>query len=265
VSLPNFARGPGQSIDLDSSGGLPLSISDGSGVTEISFTLVFNSTQITVTAADLAEGIPPDWQVTQFESVGAGRIRIVAGGTTPVDAGPATLLILEATVPADAAQAEAQLLRIDQLQLNGGLLPAIADDAVQVTALIGDVNGSGDYSGLDASLIARVSVGLDSGFDEFGAIDPRIIGDVTGNGRLSALDASFVARKAVGLEQESIPDIPSLLPPPPQFDIDVVPEISSIDVDFAVVDSLFAQIGAEDLMAATASLENDDEQDGFSR
>ena len=46
-----------------------------------------------------------------------------------------------------------------------------------------------------------MAVGLDTGFDEFSRIDPVLIGDVTGNGRISALDASFVARKSVGLPQ----------------------------------------------------------------
>ena len=74
--------------------------------------------------------------------------------------------------------------------------------------LFGDATGNGLYGALDASFIARVAVGLDSGFDAYDRVDPILIGDVTGNGMISAFDASFVARKAVGLPQPEIPDLP---------------------------------------------------------
>ena len=66
---------------------------------------------------------------------------------------------------------------------------------------------------MDASYIARVSVGLDTGFDAFDLTDPVVIGDVTGNGTLSGMDASYVARKSVYLPQPKIPDLPGTLPP----------------------------------------------------
>jgi hypothetical protein len=60
---------------------------------------------------------------------------------------------------------------------------------------------------LDASRIARVGVGIDSGFDPFPFTDPLIIGDITGNGAISGLDASRVAQRAVGISVPAIPNI----------------------------------------------------------
>ncbi|MCA9249181.1 MAG: hypothetical protein KDA42_18795 [Planctomycetales bacterium] len=104
--------------------------------------------------------------------------------------------------------------------MNSGELAADGDDAVQRVTLFGDASGDGTYSALDASLVARVAVGLDSGFDAANLIDPIILADVTGDGTLSALDASFIARKAVGLNQPEMPDLHAPLPPPPDASTD---------------------------------------------
>ena len=114
------------------------------------------------------------------------------------------------------------MLRITELIVSdeAGGIPASGDDAVHAVAFLGDASGDGRYTGFDASMIARVSVGLDAGFDNYPLIDPSIIGDTTNNGALTALDAAFVARKAVGLEQNQIPNLPDLgmvVAPPPSF------------------------------------------------
>ena len=77
-----------------------------------------------------------------------------------------------------------------------------------VIAYSGDSTGNGDYSGLDASRVQRVVVGLDSGFDFFDRYAPMIISDTTGNGGLSGLDASRIQRRVVGLEADTFLQIP---------------------------------------------------------
>ncbi|MCA9249481.1 MAG: dockerin type I repeat-containing protein, partial [Planctomycetales bacterium] len=114
----------------------------------------------------------------------------------------------------------AQVVSLEAIVLNGGSIAARGDEAVQAALYLGDTNGDGHYSALDASLLARVVIGLDSGFDAYAPLDPRLVADVTGNGRLSALDASYVARKAVGLDQAEIPDLPAPAP------VSLVPSIS---------------------------------------
>jgi hypothetical protein len=62
---------------------------------------------------------------------------------------------------------------------------------------------------MDAVGIARVAAELDEGFELFPRVDPRIVGDVTGDGTLSGLDASYVARASVGLNTPQIPALPA--------------------------------------------------------
>jgi hypothetical protein len=44
-------------------------------------------------------------------------------------------------------------------------------------------------------------------------VDPVIIGDIDGSGALTGIDASFVAQKAAFLPRPEIPDLPGVLPP----------------------------------------------------
>src|SRR5690606_12192265 len=102
-------------------------------------------------------------------------------------------------------------LRITNIRLFAGdagiEVPSIGDTAIHHVAYLGDASGSRDYSGLDASLISRVVVGIDSGFDAYPLVDPRIVMDTDRDGDVTVLDVSNVARKAAGLPQPNIPDL----------------------------------------------------------
>ena len=76
-------------------------------------------------------------------------------------------------------------------------------------AYSGDTTGNGSLSSLDASLIQRTVVGVDSGFDAYDLINPTLLGDTTGNGDLSSLDAAYVQRRVVGVEGSTFPLIPA--------------------------------------------------------
>ena len=86
-----------------------------------------------------------------------------------------------------------------------------SDPSLVVLAYSGDTTGNGGHTGLDASLIQRVVVDLDSGFDPYDMLAPTLIGDTTGNGGLSSLDASRVLQEVVGLPVTSFPSIPDPL------------------------------------------------------
>lgn len=73
---------------------------------------------------------------------------------------------------------------------------------------LGDSNGDGNYTALDAALIARVAEGLDDSFGAYPSTEPLSVGDFTGDGIISVLDAVNVARTAVGLSTE--PEISDL-------------------------------------------------------
>jgi len=91
-----------------------------------------------------------------------------------------------------------------------------ADDGIYVVSYLGDATGNGSYSALDATLILRVSAGLDSGFASYLLLDPLVIGDITANGSFSALDATRMLQEIVGLDRVEIPPVPTgfVLPVP---------------------------------------------------
>ena len=58
-----------------------------------------------------------------------------------------------------ASRGESQVLRFGSVELNEGTLAARGAEAVHLVGFFGDVTNNGEYSGLDASLIARATVG----------------------------------------------------------------------------------------------------------
>ncbi|MFI5378323.1 MAG: PKD domain-containing protein [Tepidisphaerales bacterium] len=204
VSLSDFARGPGQAVNLPATGsGLPIRISDGTGVTSVQLTLGYDAS---ILAINNVTG-PAGWSVDTTGST-PGHLVISASGPA-LASGVVTLLALNAAVRSDAQYGSMEMLRISGLAVNGGAIAATADDAVHKVAFVGDATGDRSYSGLDAADIARVVVGLDTGFAAYPLTDPAIVGDATGDGTLSGLDANSVARESVALSVPEIPDLPA--------------------------------------------------------
>lgn len=212
LSVPDIIRGPAQIVDAPAAEGVPIAISDADGLTEISFDFVHDASLLLMTGVDLSEElVAAGWTLTSDLSV-EGQTRVTVTGDA-LEAGAIDLVSFTTVVPGTATIGDSQILSLDNVELNGGLIGAIADQALQQVAYFGDANGSGEYTGLDASLIARVAVGLNSGFDFYDKTDPLLIGDTNSSGAFSGLDASFTARKAVGLQQDEIPDLPENLDP----------------------------------------------------
>ncbi len=213
LSIADFARGPGQVVDVPATAaGLPIRLSDAAGLLGIDFVLSYDPALLTINNLSLSDALPTDWGIGVNLSV-PGRAAVAIYGPTPLPAGPVVLGFFDARIPNNAPYSAAHVLDLHNVIINEGGIPAIDDNGVAVVAYFGDVTGNHRLSALDASFIARVGVGLDTGFDAYRLKDPRLIGDVTGNGQNSALDASWVARKAVGLVQDEIPDLPDVLPP----------------------------------------------------
>lgn len=209
VSLPDFARGPGQPVNTPATGAnLPVFLSTGAGVTSLSLTVTYNSALLNVSSASLGASVPAGWTMTSDLTV-AGQVTLTASGATSLPSGKLDVFDLVAGVPATATYGAGEVLRIGSLLVNGGALPATADQAVHKTAFLGDATGNRTHSSMDAALVARVSVGLDTGFDSFPLTDPVIVGDVSGNGSISSLDAAYIAQKAVGRTVVQIPDLPA--------------------------------------------------------
>ena len=231
VSLPDFARGPNQPVDVPANGiGLPLRISNGSGVTAVDFELIYDSTVLTINPA-LSTAVPPGWTLT-FNDVTPGHMSVSVFGGTALSAGLQDLIHFNASVPSTASYGASNLLRISNLNLNAGGINGRADDAVQKVAFFGDATGNGGnysllsplvYSSLDASVIAQLGVDAAfnpaAGFDAYDMTDPVIVADVSGNGTMSSLDASYVSQELLYLSgggpsfnRLEIPNLPTAPP-----------------------------------------------------
>ncbi len=221
VTAAFVARGPGQTVNIpNSSTGLPITLSGiTSAVQSLSFTLTYDPTLLSVTAATLSTDAATNGNLVlnpiSFTSIDAHHMLITftiiggsGGGHWNPSGGTGTLLTLTATVPQNAPYTDKALLATQSVVLNG--TAAQGDDAIDVNAYQGDIDGSHTYTGLDASLIDRVSVGQGTGFSVFKDLDPWIIGSVTASGTLgvTGLDAADVDKAAVG-------SFPSVIPQPP--------------------------------------------------
>ncbi len=209
VSLDNFARGPQQSVNLPVHGttGIPLSFSNAAAITTASFDLLYDTTLLTITGAS----VPPALvgANVSLDTSTPGVAKITFNSPTPLAAGTTPFVNLQATVPNNAPYRTKQVLDLANISLNAGGIPALDDDAVHVVAFFADVTGNGTYSAQDASLIARIGVGIGTGFEDYALLDPTIVGDITGNGAFSALDTSLMLQASVGV---LIAEIPTPLP-----------------------------------------------------
>jgi hypothetical protein len=212
VSIPDFARGPGQPVNIPPTGsGIPVTLSDGTGVESVDLVLTYDPTLLTVTAVVFSPTLPVGL-LSEVNLTVPGVVRVViAGALAP---GAQTLFSLVATVPNTASYRAKHILHFAQVDINE--LAAKADDGVHAVAYLGDASGNGTYSALDATRVLRVSAGLDSGFAPFLLLDPVIVGDITANGSFSALDATRILQEIVGLDRPEIPPVPTgfVLPVP---------------------------------------------------
>ncbi|WP_254507965.1 hypothetical protein [Anatilimnocola floriformis] len=209
ISIPNFARGPRQSVNLPAtaSTGIPISFSDGGGIVSASFQILFDPTLITFGDPTVAPGLPVGSSVSAF-SFEAGVLEVIFNSPEPLAPGTTRFIDLPASIPATAPYGTKQILDIRNITLSDNR-QAIDDDGVAVTAFFADVTGNGGYTGQDASLIARLAVGIDTGLEKYKMLDPYIIADITGNGDITAQDTSLMLQAAVNIP---VAQIPSPLP-----------------------------------------------------
>jgi hypothetical protein len=213
VSLPDLIRGPAQQAkggNLET--GLPIKIDRAIGLETASFELTYNPNLLLIAKANLAPNLPAGWTIKADLST-PGKAIINLNGPQLTQETGLDLVILSTVVPGNATIGSSQILSLNKLILNGGNLASIADDALHQVGYFGDASGNGKYTGLDASLIARVAINLDTGFDAYPHTDPFIIADLDGNKSLSGTDAAYTSRKAVGLTQNEIPNLPDNLNP----------------------------------------------------
>jgi hypothetical protein len=213
LSVGNFARGPQQAVNLPANvaTGLPISFSDGGGITSARFELRYNPTLLTIpngTGAVVASGLTGA-SVTIDTATTPGIAAIQFTSPTPLVAGTTRFIDLLASVPTNAPYLSRHVLDFTNISLNAGSLPALDDDAVHVVAYFGDTTGSGNYGSSDASRISRLAVGIESGLQSFRLLDPVIVADLTGNGSFSGSDTTRIQQVIVGI---TIAEGPTPLP-----------------------------------------------------
>jgi hypothetical protein len=201
LSLPDFSRALNQTVNIPK--GIPITLSDGTGVTKVDFTLSYNPDLLQVTGVNLDANLT-NWQVTRQEFDDSGKFKISIEGNTPLPAGENQLALIQAGIPLTATYGVGEILTLQDVKLNGSDNNVLGDSAIHHTSFLGDVSGNGKYSGLDAAFIARVGLGLDTGFDRFARIDPLILADIDRDRFLSGLDAHLVSKGAVNLPDSQL-------------------------------------------------------------
>ena len=217
ISVHDFARGPGQHVDDSpavANSRLAVSVNDATNVRSADFTFNYDPSQLFVAGASLATGLPSDWSIT-FNNSTAGTLIVSVSGITPLSGANLPLVLIDATVPSTAPYKASEALRMTNVAVSvqsGSLVvaaPAVGDIAVHKTLYLGDVDGSGIYTGTDSALISRVSVGLDTGFDAVDYTDPVIVADIDGGGTVNGQDATIVAQRSVNLSTPQLPIVPT--------------------------------------------------------
>jgi hypothetical protein len=208
VSLPDFAFGPGQVVNVPFDRlGLPIRLSGGTGVTSVELDLFYESALLTMSSVSLGDSLPTGTTLqADLTHVGVVSLRISA--PTSFAAGAVEFARVTASVPIGAPYKTTQVLSMENVFLNGGMRAAVADDALHLAAYPGDTTGNRNYSALDGQRVLRVAAGLDSGFAAYLLVDPVVVADITGNGAISSLDATRILQEVVGLDRPEIPPLP---------------------------------------------------------
>ncbi len=207
LSIDDFSRAPGQAINFPAKDrDLAITIDDGEGISQIDFTLTYDSEILDVQDILVNPDLAGDWKITEKNLDTPGQANISLTGETSLTSGEVELVFIDAKVPDTATYGDSGLVQIESLSLNGGSIAGVGDVAVEQVAYLGDASGNGSHNGLDASLMAHFSVGVNSGFDAYRAIDPLLIGDINSDGNISSLDAGLVARQASGGSSHLIPN-----------------------------------------------------------
>ncbi len=254
LSLPDFARGFGQAVNLpaDTTAGIPLTISRGAGLTSVAFTLQYDSSLLTISSVTKGIGVAADALLSTAGST-PGQLVVSLTSATQLSFinAPFTLLNLVASVPATAAYSAKQVLMLSAATVTAGAtnLPVAVDNGVHVAAFFGDVDASRTYNVVDLPVLQRALTGTNSGFGAYRDLDPVIEADLSGDGEIKSDDAALIYRLLQSLPVSTIPALPTgIVTPPP----------TGTDPRISISRDLVARVG--ELIAVPIWLEATDPQ-----
>jgi hypothetical protein len=224
VSLPDFARGYGQPVNLpanDLAAGIPLTLSTGLGVSGLDLTLRYDPGLLTIQGFTLnptlaAAGVQAS---LTLPSTGTAILTVSGPQSLSGTAGTLTLGTLSASVPNTAAYGAKHVLDICDLHVYDASpelaeLPSVDDDAIHVAAFFGDNNGSRTYNAPDVTLVQRLIGQINTGFSAYQLADPLLLADITLNGKLQASDTVGLQRLIGQVPVANVPALPSGITPP---------------------------------------------------
>jgi subtilisin family serine protease len=194
LSTDDLILAPNQTVDLS------INLDRGEGITKVELTLTYDQNLLNVTGASLAANLPSSWQITQQDLNNAtGRATITLEGSQTLTSGSKNLVNFETIATSNTdLYGSMGLIALENLELNDGSMGVGGDNSSLVIASLGDGSGNKSYSSLDAALVERVVLGLDSGFARFGLIDPLLIGDLDGDNTLSINDVRSLSQQVIG-------------------------------------------------------------------
>ena len=213
VSAPDFMRGPGQDVDIPATAtGIPIRISDGAGVTSVSFELSYDPDLLQITDVLAAPTLPGD-AVINADLSNPGVAIIGVTSATGLPAGLSSIVLLEANVPVDAPYTAKHVLDIHNVSINGGAIAATENDGLHLVGYLGDTTGNAVYTSLDSTRMSALIAGQQSGFGAYRLVDPVIVADTSGNGSVTSLDRLLLLQEVLGVDRPEIPNIPNVVEP----------------------------------------------------
>jgi hypothetical protein len=229
LSLSSFVRGAGQAIHLptDTAAGLPVYLSDATGVGSVNLSFTYDNTILTITGFTPNAGIPGVSATFNTSANGTTTtVTIAVTGTAAFTtaAGPFSLGNFTATVPSTAPYGAKGVLHVSALTVKntgGTVLPSLGADGLQVAAYVADDHKDRNYGASDITLENRLFLGVVTGFvgtpvaPTFPLVDPQLLGSITGNGNVGGGDITQLNREFLGLTIPNIPAIPTLGTQPP--------------------------------------------------
>jgi hypothetical protein len=223
LSLPDFARGPDGAHTIkapnDSGHGIPITLSNAVNVTDVTFTLGYNPSLLTVTGALSGAGSDASNASSALTEVGTptlvdathAQATFMFHDATP-RSGTIVLGDILAAVPNSAAAnyKAKELLSLCSIVINNGAVTgAVGGGSVHINAYLGDVTGNGGIDGLDVATAVNVAQGKDTGFAAYQLLDPALVGDPAADFSVDAGDVSDLAAFTAHLPTPVIPALPT--------------------------------------------------------
>lgn len=216
VGLPDLVQSAGAAT-------LPLTIGDGGDVASAALRIHYDPALLEIVQATAGETMPAGSQVT-LDTSSPGRANLAFTSPTSLPPGEQVLIELQVNVPESAASdhyGQHGVVLLGDVQIKDIAekpLPVMAEHALQMVSLFGDVSLNGRINAFDARLVARVAARLDTGFARSKLVDPIVVADISGNGVVNATDALHLFALGAGLDPGMLPPSPPPKddsPPPP--------------------------------------------------